>query len=218
MPDTLTTHTRAGLFTTSDVPVPLAGVSVVADIVNLCTRVTVTQRFVNRETTPIEAVYLFPLDEGAAVCGFEALIDGTLVVGEAMEREAAFAKYDDAMQDGHGAYLLDEERPDVFQASVGNLPPGKEAVLKITYVSELGVQDGALRFVVPTTVSPRYAPANRPPRRRPVGRADVEPAARVARAVRADPHGATCPSPAPSAASSRRRTRSRSPCRTARRR
>ena len=159
MPETLTTHTRAGLFTTADVPVPLAGVSVVADIVNLCARVTVTQRFVNREATPIEAVYLFPLDEGAAVCGFEALIDGTLVVGESMEREAAFAKYDDAMQEGHGAYLLDEERPDVFQASVGNLPPGKEALLKITYVSELGVQDGALRFVVPTTISPRYAPA-----------------------------------------------------------
>jgi len=159
MPETMTTLTRAGLFTTADVPVPLTGVCVVADIVNLCARVTVTQRFVNREATPIEAVYLFPLDEGAAVCGFEALIDGTLVVGKSMEREAAFAKYDDAMQEGHGAYLLDEERPDVFQASVGNLPPGKEALLKITYVSELGVQDGALRFVVPTTVSPRYAPA-----------------------------------------------------------
>jgi Ca-activated chloride channel family protein len=155
----LTLETRTGLFTTADVPVPLAGVSVVADIVNLCARVTVTQRFVNREATLIEAVYLFPLDEGAAVCGFEALIDGTLVVGESMEREAAFAKYDDAMQAGHGAYLLDEERPDVFQASVGNLPPGKEALLKIIYVSELLVQDGELRFVVPTTISPRYAPA-----------------------------------------------------------
>jgi len=158
MSETVTTYTRAGLFTTADVPVPLAGVSVVADIVNLCARVTVTQRFVNREATPLEAVYLFPLDEGAAVCGFEALIDGTLVVGASMEREAAFAQYDDAMQEGHGAYLLDEERPDMFQASVGNLPPGKEALLKITYVSELGVQDGALRFVVPTTISPRYAP------------------------------------------------------------
>ena len=159
MPDTLTTFARAGLFTSSDAPVPLTGVSVVADIVNLCARVTVTQRFVNREATSIEAVYLFPLDEAAAVCGFEALIDDILVVGESMERDAAFAKYDDAMQAGHGAYLLDEERPDVFQASVGNLPPGREAVLKITYVSELGVEDGALWFVVPTTISPRYAPA-----------------------------------------------------------
>ena len=161
MPETLTTPTRAGLFTRSDVPVPvpLTGVSVTADIVSLCVRVTVTQIYVNREPHPIEAVYVFPLDEGAAVCGFEALVDGTLVVAEAMEREKAFATYDDAMQAGHGAYLLDEERPDVFQASIGNLPPGKEALLKITYVSELDVQNGALRFVVPTTVAPRYAPA-----------------------------------------------------------
>ena len=34
MSETVTTYTRAGLFTTADVPVPLAGVSVVADIVN----------------------------------------------------------------------------------------------------------------------------------------------------------------------------------------
>ena len=108
MPETLTADVRARLFTTAAVPVPLAGVSIVADLVNLCARVTVTQRFVNQEARPIEAVYLFPLDEGAAVCGFEALIDGTRVVGESMERDAAFAKYDDAMQEGHGAYLLDE--------------------------------------------------------------------------------------------------------------
>ena len=49
---------------------------------SFCARVTVSQRYVNRESHPIEAVYLFPLDEGAAVCGFEAVIDGTLVVGE----------------------------------------------------------------------------------------------------------------------------------------
>ncbi len=171
MPETLTTPTRAGLFTRSDVPVPLTGVSVVADIVSLCVRVTVTQRYVNHESHPIEAVYVFPLDEGAAVCGFEALVDGTLVVGEVMEREKAFATYDDAMQAGHGAYLLDEERPDVFQASVGNLPPGKEVLLKITYVAELDVQNGALRFVVPTTVAPRYAPSAD---HRGLGRPDAE--------------------------------------------
>jgi hypothetical protein len=148
-----------GLRTDHDVAVPLVGVSIAADVRSLCARVTVTQRYVNREPVPVEAVYLFPLDEGAAVCGFEALIDGTLVVGEVKEREEAFRMYDDAMAEGHGAYLLDEERADVFQASVGNLPPGKEAILKVTYVTELGTEGGDLRFVIPTTVSPRYAPA-----------------------------------------------------------
>ena len=86
-----------GLFTTRAVPVPLAGVSIDAEITTLCARVAVTQRYVNRESTPIEAAYVFPLDEGAAVCGFEAIIDGTLVVGEVKERDEAFKMYDDAM-------------------------------------------------------------------------------------------------------------------------
>ena len=149
---------RTGLISKDDAPVALAGVAITADVRGLCAKVTVAQRYINREAQPIEAVYVFPLDEGAAVCGFEAIIDGTLVVGEVKEREEAFRKYDDAMEAGYGAYLLDEERPDVFQASVGNLPPGKEVLLKITYVTELDVDGGGVRFVVPTTVSPRYAP------------------------------------------------------------
>ena len=153
------TTTRSGLFTADAAQVALAGVSVEAEISSFCARVAVSQRYVNRESHPIEAVYLFPLEEGAAVCGFEAIIDGTLVVGEVKEREDAFRAYDDAIERGDGAFLLDEERPDVFQASVGNLPPGKEVLLKVTYVTELTVAGKGLRFSIPTTVSPRYAPA-----------------------------------------------------------
>ena len=158
MPESATLP-RSGLFTNAEVPIPLAGVSVDAEISKLCARVSIAQRFVNRESQPIEAVYVFPLDEGAAVCGFEAMIDGRLVVGEVKESEDAFRRYDDAMERGDGAFLLDEERPDVFQASVGNLLPGKEVLLKLTYVTELTVDGDSIRFVIPTTVSPRYAPA-----------------------------------------------------------
>ena len=73
---------KAGLFTGTKTAVPLTGVAVDAEISNLCARVTVTQRYVNNEAKPIEAVYVFPLDEASAVCGFEAVVDGTLVVGE----------------------------------------------------------------------------------------------------------------------------------------
>lgn len=152
--------TNAGLFTRDGAlaPVPLTGVSVDADVSGLCATVAVAHRYENREGKPVEAVYVFPLPEGAAVCGFEAIVDGTLVVGEVREREQAFEEYDRAMEEGHGAFLLDEERPDVFQASIGNLPPGKDVLVRITYVAELAIDDGRLRFVIPTTVSPRYAP------------------------------------------------------------
>ena len=152
----------AGMFILNpalDAQVPLVGVSIETEIHSFYSKVVIAQRYVNREPTPIEAVYVFPLDEGAAVCAFEAMVDGTLVVGEVHERDKAFEMYDDAMEQGHGAFLLDEERPDVFQASIGNLPPGKEVTVRLTYVSELAVDEGRLRFVIPTTVSPRYAPA-----------------------------------------------------------
>jgi Ca-activated chloride channel family protein len=149
---------RAGLIA-ADQPVPLLGVTVDAEVNDLASRVVVTQRYRNLETRPIEAVYVFPLEEGAAVCGFEAIVDGVHVVGEVKERDAAFAAYDDALAAGNGAYLLDQERPDVFTASVGNLPVGGEVSVRITYVAELTVEGDALHFRLPTTVSPRYAPA-----------------------------------------------------------
>ena len=118
----------SGLVTRGGEPVPLSGVDIRAEVGCFCARVTIAQRYVNREDSAIEAVYVFPLDESAAVCGLEAVVDGTLVVGEVRERDQAFEMYDDAMARGDGAMLLDEERPDVFVASVGNLPPGKEVL------------------------------------------------------------------------------------------
>ncbi len=140
-------------------PIPLEGVSVEATIKDFCSRVTITQRYRNQESKPVEAVYVFPLDEGAAVCGFEALIDDVHVVGEVQEKEKAFETYDEALAQGHGAYLLDQEKPDVFTASIGNIPPGKEVLVKVTFVAELNLEGDAIRFTLPTSVSPRYAPA-----------------------------------------------------------
>jgi Ca-activated chloride channel family protein len=134
-------------------------VAVEARLRDLATEVTITQRYRNAEAHPIEAVYVFPLDEGAAVCGFEAWIGDVHVVGEVKERDAAFEAYDDALAAGHGAYLLDQERPDVFTASIGNVPPGVEVLIRIRYAAEATLEGDALRFALPTTVSPRYAPA-----------------------------------------------------------
>jgi Ca-activated chloride channel family protein len=123
-----------------------------------CVEVTVMQRYRNVEAVPIEAVYVFPLEEGAAVCGFAARIGAAIIRGHVAEREAAFARYDDAMMDGHGAFLLDQERPNVFTASVGNLRPGEEVELQIRYVALARREGDALRVSIPTTVSPRYVP------------------------------------------------------------
>jgi len=150
---------KGGLISAGGTVVPLVGVRVEADVFGLFAKIEVTQRFLNRESTPIEAVYTFPLDEGAAVCRFEAVIDDMLVIGQIEERDAAFRAYDEAIASGHGAYLIDQDRPDIFTASIGNLPAGKEVLVRLVYVTALQLEGTAVRFVVPTTISPRYAPA-----------------------------------------------------------
>lgn len=45
-------------------------------------QVIVFQTYTNQSHVPIEAKYIFPLDDKAAVCGFEAFINGKHIVGE----------------------------------------------------------------------------------------------------------------------------------------
>ena len=139
-------------------PIPLDHVRVEARVIDAAARVTIRQSYRNLETVPLEVVYVFPLDEGAAVCAFEATVDGVRYVGRAKERDEAFREYDDAVEAGHGAFLLDEERADVFTASLGNMRPGAMVELSLTYVTELAAEGEGVRFTLPTTVSPRYAP------------------------------------------------------------
>ncbi len=153
---------EAGLHAQSG-PVPLESVCISVEVLDAVSRVSVVQRFKNKEANPIEAVYCFPLEEGSAVCGFEVQIGDRLIKGAVEEREEAFQAYDDAMVRGDAAILLDQEKPNIFVASVGNLLPGQEASVSISYVAELSVHDDQIRLMIPATVSPRYAPASADP-------------------------------------------------------
>ncbi len=139
-------------------PLPLEGVRVTAEISGAASRVVMAQRYRNAEAVPVEAVYVFPLPEGAALCGLVIETGGRRINGRVLEREEAFAAYDDALAAGHGAALLDEERPNVFTASVGNLLPGQELTVELTWVEALPREGGAVRFALPTVVAPRYVP------------------------------------------------------------
>ena len=69
------------------------------------------QSYKNHSNTTVEAKYVFPLDDEAAVCGFEAFINDKHVVGVVKEKEEAKQEYRRAIAAGHGAYLMDEEAP-----------------------------------------------------------------------------------------------------------
>ena len=91
--------------------VPLQAVHIRAQLIDLAARVVVMQSYRNNSLVPIEAKYVFPLDDMAAVCGFEAFINGKHIVGVVKEKEQAHREYKEAISKGHGAYLMDEETP-----------------------------------------------------------------------------------------------------------
>ncbi|XP_072253698.1 protein mono-ADP-ribosyltransferase PARP4 [Leuresthes tenuis] len=144
----------AGLLDSSGQQLPLQAVHVKCKLMDLLSQVIIFQKYTNLSHVPIEAKYVFPLDDSAAVCGFEAFINGKHIVGEVKEKEKARKEYKQAVEKGHGAYLMDQDAPDVFTISVGNLPPGATVLIKVTFVSELVVKDGKILFSLPGSVAP----------------------------------------------------------------
>ncbi|XP_061548063.1 protein mono-ADP-ribosyltransferase PARP4 isoform X3 [Phycodurus eques] len=144
----------AGLLDSAGQQLPLLAVHVKCKLMDLLSHVIIFQRYTNKSDVPIEAKYVFPLDDYAAVCGFEAFINGKHVVGQVKEKEQARKEYKRAIEKGHGAYLMDQDAPDVFTISVGNLPAGASVLIKVTFVSELIVKDGSVFFTLPASVAP----------------------------------------------------------------
>ncbi|XP_061434452.1 von Willebrand factor A domain-containing protein 5A-like [Lethenteron reissneri] len=144
--------------------VPLKAVSVEVSVQGFVASVRATLSYLNAEAFPVEASFLFPLDDDSAVHAFSASLNGRHIDAVIKEKEKAKEEYDDAMSSGHTAFLLSEDRGDVFQCMLGNLGAGEGAELQVEFVSELAVEpDGAVRFCLPTVLNPRYTPPGSSP-------------------------------------------------------
>ncbi|XP_056403254.1 von Willebrand factor A domain-containing protein 5A-like isoform X2 [Hyla sarda] len=142
-------------------PVPLKGISVDIQVKGFVADVSATLKYKNEEEKAVEAIFVFPMDQDSAVYTFEATLEGKTIVADLQEKKQAHKTYDEAIKQGQQAFLLeeDESSADVFSCNVGNLAPGQEADVTLKYVRELPVEaDGAVRFVLPAILNPRYTP------------------------------------------------------------
>lgn len=148
-----------------EVPIPLAHTDVKASIACNISSVEVTQTFANPFSSKIEAVYVFPLPDDAAVSDFVMTIGTRKIRAVIREREEARQIYEQAKHQGHHAALLSQERSNIFTQRVANIEPGEKIDITITYFGSLtyrGGEDGGFEFVFPMVVGPRFnPPANR---------------------------------------------------------
>lgn len=135
---------------------PLKHTSVDAEVAGFGARVNVVQTFENKSTTPIEAIYAFPLPADAAVDRMQIKVGSHVIDGIIKRREEARQIYEAAKNAGQTAGLLDQERPNIFTQSVANIMPGAQVQVNISYVQVLKYEGGQFEFSFPMVVGPRY--------------------------------------------------------------
>ncbi|MBW4489577.1 MAG: after-VIT domain-containing protein [Trichocoleus desertorum ATA4-8-CV12] len=123
-------------------------------------RVEVTQTFENPFKDPLEAIYVFPLPDEAAVDDMEIKIGDRVIKGDIKKREEAQKIYEQARQQGRTAGLLEQERDNIFTQSLANIRPGEQIEVTIRYSDSLKFEGGDYEFVFPMVVGPRYIPGN----------------------------------------------------------
>jgi Ca-activated chloride channel homolog len=131
----------------------LGEVNIAGNIAN----VTVSQVYENKGKRAIEATYVFPASTRAAVYALQFTIGDRTVVAKIREKEQARYEYQQAINEGRTAGLLEQHRPNVFQMTLGNIMPGDVIRVELKYTELLIPEKGIYEFIYPTVVGPRYS-------------------------------------------------------------
>jgi len=154
--------------------VALCDVAVSAVLQDLLAEVTVSQTYRNDERVNIEAVYTFPLPLDAVLLDLEVDIGGRVLRGVVVEKKAAEEKYEDAVEAGDAAVMLEAIEPGLYTMNVGNLLPQETATITFRYAILYRWAGERLRFFLPTTIAPRFGESPHLPHQVPEASLTVE--------------------------------------------
>jgi len=119
-------------------------------------RARITQHFINPYDKWQEGIYVFPLPETAAVDTLLMRVGNRVIEGKIKQRKQARIEYEKASANGQQAALVDQERPNIFTASVTDIAPGASISIEIEYQHKVDVYDGEYSLRLPLVVGPRY--------------------------------------------------------------
>ncbi|AEO62971.1 uncharacterized protein THITE_2015007, partial [Thermothielavioides terrestris NRRL 8126] len=144
---------------------PLA-VAVDASIVQDTARVAVTQHFHNDSIAPIkEAAFTFPLPAGCTITGFSCRIGTNKIIkGTVKPRQEARDAFEHHIrQQATAAGLLEQDTPEVFTTTLGNIPEKTRVQVNLNYITLLKHRfvdrKNVATLTIPTSIAPRYGEA-----------------------------------------------------------
>lgn len=138
------------------VAVPLKGVTARGRLAGLLFELTVEQHYENSGDMNIEAEYTFPLPHRAVLLGVELSIGGRELKAVAVRRQTARERYEEAIDEGNTAVLLEQSGDGLYSLSLGNLMADEQAVIRYRYAELLDRSGDDVRLMIPTVIAPRY--------------------------------------------------------------
>ena len=130
------------------------------DITGLMAHVSIKQDFKNDTDDYIEAIYVFPLPETAAVNRLVMHIGARRIEGQMKEKTEAKRVYNKAKKQGKKASLMSQQRPNMFTTSIANIAPGETVSVELDYVQNVAYKDSIFSLRLPMTITPRYIPGD----------------------------------------------------------
>lgn len=121
-------------------------------------RARVKQIFINPGQSWVEAIYVFPLPEQAAVDHMQMHVGERIIQGMIKEKQQAKKIYQLAKREGKKAALVEQQRPNMFTNSVANIGPGETVTVEIEYQQVLRYDQGQFALRFPMAITPRFIP------------------------------------------------------------
>jgi Ca-activated chloride channel family protein len=113
----------------------------------------IEQVFKNSVNRDLEAVYIFPLPENAAIAEFAMYINGKRMEGELVEKGKARKIYQDIVRRMKDPGLLEHMGGNLFRVSVYPVPKNGEQKIEISYSQTLPYEGGMYHYVYPLKTS-----------------------------------------------------------------
>ncbi|MCJ8319112.1 MAG: marine proteobacterial sortase target protein [Colwellia sp.] len=133
------------------------------EVNGLLARVYFSQTFTNDSDQFLEAVYVFPLSDDAAVDAMVMEIGERRILGSIKEKKHAKKLYQQAKAQGKKASLVSQQRPNMFTTKVANIAPHESIKISLSYLQAVNFSNDEFSLRLPLTITPRYivsAPVN----------------------------------------------------------
>lgn len=122
----------------------------------LISNTAIEQHFSNPFEKNIEAVYTFPLTPSAVLMGIEIHINDRKLRGTIINAQEADTKYEEALDEGNRAIMVEKNHNGLYTVNVGNLLANDHINIIIEYSELLEWNQDRIKLNIPTVIAQKY--------------------------------------------------------------